>query len=77
MCQSCDAPNFLGAGSWQPTPIPDRPMSSISVDMVSMTPAKSWDGRPVDSCLVVVDRHTGWVCAWPEVKIGLTAKMAA
>ena len=76
-CQACDAPNFPGAGNWQPTPIPDRPMMSISIDIVTMSPTTTWDGRNVDSCLVVVDRHTGWVCAWPMAKAGFTAKMAA
>ena len=36
-----------------------------------------WDGRLVDSCLVVVDRHSGWVQAYPVAKKGLTAKVAA
>ena len=76
-CQACDAPNFPGAGCWQPTSIPDRPMTSIAIDIVSMSHTTTWDSRDVDSCLVLVDCHTGWVCDWPTAKSGFTAKMAA
>ena len=77
LCQACDKPNWSGPGAWQSTPIPDRPMAHIALDIVSMAPDKLFDGRTVDAALVVVDRHTGWVCAFPVLKVGFTAKMAA
>ena len=77
VCQACDKPNWNGPGNWQSTPIPAVPMSSISVDLVSMSPDKTFEGKHVDSCFVVVDRLTGWICAWPVLKKGFTAKLAA
>ena len=77
LCQACDKPNWNGPGHWQSTPIPDRPMDSISLDLVSMSPDKTFEGKEVDACFVVVDRLTGWVAAWPVLKKGFTAKMAA
>lgn len=47
------------------------------MDVVHMGDATTWDGKRVDSCLVVVDRHSGWIQAYPVAKKGLTAKMAA
>ena len=55
----------------------DRIMTNIALEILSMPPAKSWDGRDVDAALVVVDHHTGWVCAFPDLKKGFASKMAA
>ena len=77
LCQACDKPNWSGPGRWQSTPIPDRPMAHIALDIVAMRPDSTFDGRHVDSAMVVVDRLTGWVCAWPIFKKGFTAKLAA
>ena len=59
------------------TPIPEQPMVDIALDVVFMGDDKTYDNRVVDSCLVVVDRHSGWVDAYPVVKKGLTSTLAA
>ena len=79
-CQQCQAmkpPNWSKMGRWTSTPTPSRPGASIALDIVSMSAAKTWDGRDVDAALVLVDRHSGWVEAWPIKKKGFTSKMAA
>ena len=58
-CQMCDRPNFNGPGQRQSTPIQAKPMDSIPMDILSMPHEKTWDGKPVDACFVVVDRHSG------------------
>jgi hypothetical protein len=77
LCQACEKPNWSGIGQWRSTHIPDRPMAHIALDILSMPLAKTWDGRDVDAALVVVDRHTGLVFAFPHLKKGFTSKMAA
>jgi len=49
----------------------------IALDVVFMGEDTTYDGQTVDSCLVVVDRHSGWVEAYPVAKKGLTSKLAA
>ena len=47
------------------------------MDVISMSPSKTWDGKDVDAAVVVVDRHSGWVDAYPVRKPGLTSKVVA
>ena len=36
MCAACNPANYSLAGDQQRTPIPDRPMESVSIDTFSM-----------------------------------------
>ena len=76
-CQAAEKPNWTGPGQWRSTPVPDHPMMDVAVDLVHMGEEKNWEGKVVDSCFVVVDRHSGWVEACPVNKKGFTAKQAA
>ena len=76
VCQASERPNWGGVG-WRSTPVPEHPMMDIALDVVHMGEDKTFDGKTVDSCLVVVDRHSGWIQAYPVSKKGLTAKQAA
>jgi len=76
VCQASDKPNW-GQVEWRSTPVPEHPMLDIALVIVHMGDDKACDGRNVDSCLVVVDRHSGLVQAYPLAKKGLTAKSAA
>jgi transposase InsO family protein len=58
------------------TPIPARIMESVSLDIFSPPPV-FWQDRFYDACIVVVDRHSGWIVAIPTEKEGLTAEKAA
>ena len=60
---------------WSPQPVPEHLGESIAMDVVSLPTAKTWDGNVVDAAIGVVDRHSGWVEAWPVTKKGLTAKV--
>ena len=59
LCQAVQKPNWRVRGTWQSVPVQARPGACICKDVVSMTPAKTWDGREVDAALVVVERHSG------------------
>ena len=80
-CQQCQVnakANWpLEQSHWTHTPVPSRPGESIALDIVSMPTTKAWDGRLVDAALVIVDRHSGWVDAYPILKKGFTGKQAA
>ena len=52
-------------------------MIDFCVDAVHLGEDKTLDGKLVHSCLVVVDRHSGWIQAFPVAKKGLTGKLAA
>ena len=41
-----------------------------------MNPIK-FEGKLFDCMVVIVDRHSGWVIAFPESRVGLTAKRVA
>ena len=77
LCQAAEKPNWAGPGQWKSTPIPEHPMLDVAVDIVHMGEDRTWDGKLVDSCFVVVDRHSGWMQAYPVAKNGFTAKLAA
>ena len=76
-CQICQAMSYPThkEESWSPQPVPEHLGESIAVDVVSLPTARTWDGNVVDAAIVVVDRHSGWVEAWPVAKKGLTAKV--
>ena len=67
VCQASEKPNWRKV-AWKSVPVPEHPMMDISVDVVFMGEDKTWDGKVVDSCLVVVDRHSGWIQAYPVAK---------
>jgi hypothetical protein len=46
-------------------------MDNVAVDVFYMNPVK------FDCMIVIVDRHSGWVVAFPESRVGLTAKRVA
>ena len=77
LCQAFDKPNWSGPGQWQSTPSLDPPVAHIALDIVAMRPDSTFHGRPVDSALVVVDRLSGWICAWLMLKNSFTGKLAA
>jgi hypothetical protein len=76
LCQAVKKPNLSKNGDWTSVPVPPRPGSCISMDIVTSGQAKTWEGKKVDSALVIVDRHTGWIDAY-HVDKSLTAKQAA
>ena len=77
LCQAVARPNWDLKGRWTSTPVPPRLGACISMDIVSLSESKTPDGHLVDSALVVIDRHSGWVDAYPVLKKGLTAKRVA
>ena len=76
-CQVCQATDHVDRhkeGEWVPSPIPSRPGESIAMDIVSLPLAKGADGAMYDGALVIIDRLSGWIEAWPILKKGFTAK---
>ena len=74
VCQVTDKPNWSGPGQWRSTPVPPYHLMDIAMDVVHIEEYKTWDGKLVDSCLVVVDRHSGWVMAYLVLNRGLQPK---
>ena len=58
------------------TPLPDRFMASVCLDIFSMPPT-DWLGQHFDCYLLCVDRLTGWMVARPTTKQGLSGERAA
>ena len=76
VCAACSPVNYSLAGDQQWTPIPDRPMESVSMDVFSMPEVEV--GKDTYDCVViVVDCHSGYLVAVPAKKKGLTAKEVA
>jgi hypothetical protein len=46
----------------------------VAVDIVTMPKATTVEGTMCDAAVVVVDRFSGWIDAWPVLKKGLVAK---
>ena len=76
-CQVCQFKYFpkYKEATWTPQPVPDHPGEPIAIDVVSLPTSKTWDGNAVDAAIVVVDRHSGWIEAWPVAKNRLTSKV--
>ena len=51
-------------------------MNSVCMDLFSIPPVEQ-DGRLLDTLVVCVDRHSGWMVAVPERKVGLTGAKVA
>jgi transposase InsO family protein len=77
LCQAIKKPNWSKQGTWESIPVPPRPGTCISMDVVDIAKAKTWDGKDVDCAVVVVDRHSGWIDAYPAKKLGLSSKTVA
>ena len=75
VCQATQRPRTLRAPVHY-APIPDRVMSSMSLDIMMM-PRVRHHGKTYDAVMVSVDRHSGWIVAIPARKEGLTAAFAA
>jgi len=75
VCQACDKPNFSRRRPLAMTPIPDRFMSSVCLDVFFM-PCEEWQGQTFDAFLLCVDRHSGWMIARPTQNAGLTGEKA-
>jgi hypothetical protein len=76
VCQACEPPTFAVREEVHMTPVPDRFMASVCLDIFSMPPA-TWLGESFDCYLLCVDRLTGWMIARPTTKQGLTGEKAA
>ena len=76
VCQACDRPNWALKTHIAMTPIPERFMASVCLDVFSMPQAK-WDDQIYDAYILCVDRHSGWILAKPTTKSGLTGEKAA
>ena len=76
VCQACDRPNWASKGRLAMTPIPERFMASVCLDVFSM-PIVEWQGAFYDAFLMCVDRHSGWMIVKPTRKAGLTGEKAA
>ena len=74
-CQACQKPVDL-KGILEPTPIPPAPMTSVALDLFDMPPVEH-EGRELNTIVLSVDRHSGWVVAVPERKQGLTGAKVA
>jgi len=77
VCQANQPPNWSKVGPWSSVPVAPHRGQCISMDLVDICPSKLSDGRPVDGAFVIVDRHSGWVDAYPILKKGLTSKSVA
>ena len=78
-CEMCQASEPLHTSAKYPqksTLIPPIPMDNIAVDVFYMDPAK-FEGQEYDCFVLIVDRHSGWVVAFPEHRLGLTARRVA
>jgi hypothetical protein len=60
ICQGVTAKRHKPYGKLQPLPIPSRPFAEISMDFVTGLPPTTYNGKPVDAILVIVDRFTKW-----------------
>ena len=76
VCQACDRPNWSMKRPIAMTPIPDRFMASVCLDVFHM-PRVDWLGQSYDAFLLCVDRHSGWMLARPTMDCGLTGEKAA
>ena len=76
VCQACDRPTTATKGKLAMTPIPDRFMASVCLDVFSM-PIVELQGAFYDAFLMCVDRHSGWMIVKPTTKTGLTGERAA
>ena len=74
ICQSTAFPKYKEE-RWTSQPVPGRLGESIALDVVSLPTSRTWDGNAVDAAIVVVDRLSGWIEAWPVAKKGLTSKL--
>ncbi len=75
-CQACQRPRSLKAPI-KSTPIPPAVMCSVCIALFFSLPLVDLDGQILDTLIVCVDRHSGWIVAIPEGKVGLTrAKVA-
>ena len=74
VCQAAHAPNQVKEGMLLPHPIPDRVMSSVSLDTFHIGNAKSDDGRVYDSVVVCLDRLSGVAIVEPILFEGLTGE---
>ncbi len=69
-CQAClKAPLFKYHIKY--TPILPAVMCSVCIDLFSLPPV-DLDGQILDTLIVCVDKHSGWIVAIPERKVGLT-----
>ena len=62
VCQACEPPTFAVREEIHMTPVPDRFMDSVCLDIFSM-PTVEWLGQPYDAYLLCVDRLSGWMIA--------------
>ena len=76
VCQACEPPNWSTRGPIEMTPVPDRCMVHVAIDLFSIAPT-THQGHSYDSILVCVDRLSGWTIAVPCEKKGLTSEKAA
>jgi transposase InsO family protein len=60
VCQGATARRHKPYGELQSLPIPSRPFIELSMDFVTGLPPAFYQGREVDSVLVIVDRFTKW-----------------
>ena len=76
VCQPCnpDDRNVKGEAQW--TPIPDKPMESVAMDVWSM-PEMHIGKEIFDFVVLCVDWHSGYIVAVPTRKKGLLAKEVA
>ena len=74
-CQACMRATHL-KGPVEFTPIPPHIMSSVAIDLFHL-PEVVWEGKPYDTIILCVDRHSGWVVAIPALNKGLTGAKVA
>ena len=76
VCQACNPDNQNVTGEAQWTPVPDRPMESVAMNVFSMPEVHI--GKETFDCVVLcVDRHSGYGVAVQARKGGLLAKEVA
>ena len=73
-CQACQRPRSFKS-TIKSTPVPPALMCSVCLELFSLPPVEQ-NGQILDTLIVCVDRHSGWIVAIPERKVGLmVAKM--
>ena len=74
-CQACQRPHSLKSPI-ESTPVPPAVMCSVCMYLFSLPPVVQ-DGKILDTLIVCVDRHSGWIVAIPERKVGLSGAKVA
>jgi hypothetical protein len=60
--KACEHPNWAMKGRYDITPIPEAPLTSICVDIFTLSETV-WQNNTYDALVLFVDRQSGWMIA--------------